>query len=139
MESILLLVNVHWGFNRSSCQLNIDDCSPNSCLNGATCVDGIDTFTCQCLSGYTGSFCQTDIHDCTPNPCQNRGNFTDGINSFACQCPPGYTGMSCQATIDDCPPAGCENGGVSCMGRLNLLLLFSLLFIVSLSTLVLND
>ena len=28
--------------------VNIDDCSPNPCVNGATCVDGIQDYTCLC-------------------------------------------------------------------------------------------
>ena len=84
----------------------------------------------QCPPGFTGSSCQTDVDECTPNPCQNGGMCTDGGNSFACQCPHGYIGMSCETIIDDCSPTGCENGGASCIDRISLLLLLSILFIV---------
>ncbi len=31
-----------------------DDCLwTNGCVNGATCVDGDNTFTCNCMPGYT--------------------------------------------------------------------------------------
>jgi Laminin G domain/EGF-like domain len=44
------------GFNGTTCEQNIDDCTAGSkCYNGATCVDGIASYSCQCPPGYTGS------------------------------------------------------------------------------------
>ena len=40
---------------------DIDDCSPDPCMNGATCMDGIDSYTCACVAGYTGDNCSTGI------------------------------------------------------------------------------
>jgi hypothetical protein len=37
--------------------IDIDDCSTGPCLNGATCNDGIDGYTCTCAPGYTGYHC----------------------------------------------------------------------------------
>lgn len=34
-----------------------DDCNPDPCQNGGNCVDGIDTFTCQCSAGLDGPTC----------------------------------------------------------------------------------
>ena len=34
-----------------------DDCQINSCKNGATCIDDIDYFKCECMPGYTGKDC----------------------------------------------------------------------------------
>ncbi|XP_072046864.1 uncharacterized protein [Amphiura filiformis] len=39
---------------------DINECAPTPCLNGGTCRDGINQFTCDCVSGYTGSRCQFD-------------------------------------------------------------------------------
>ena len=36
---------------------DIDDCSPNQCQNSATCVDGVDSFSCTCAAGYEGDLC----------------------------------------------------------------------------------
>jgi len=41
---------------------DIDDCENSPCLNGATCVDGIDDYTCECIPGYTGSDCGTSTY-----------------------------------------------------------------------------
>ena len=38
---------------------DIDDCSPDPCQNGAACTDGVNTYTCVCLAGYTGMNCET--------------------------------------------------------------------------------
>ena len=37
-----------------------DDCRPNNpCANGGSCTDGVNTFTCNCATGYTGATCAT--------------------------------------------------------------------------------
>lgn len=37
---------------------DINECSSNPCLNGATCVDAVDGYECDCRSGYEGTHCQ---------------------------------------------------------------------------------
>jgi hypothetical protein len=37
---------------------DINDCEPNPCLNSGTCTDGVDTYTCACVAGYTGPSCE---------------------------------------------------------------------------------
>ena len=34
--------------------MNIDECASQPCVNGATCVDGINSYTCQCSPGKKG-------------------------------------------------------------------------------------
>ena len=41
--------------------LDIDDCASAPCQNGGTCVDGINSYTCNCVYGYTGDHCQTGM------------------------------------------------------------------------------
>ena len=38
---------------------DIDDCAGNPCNNGATCNDGVNTYTCTCAAGYEGTNCNT--------------------------------------------------------------------------------
>ena len=47
------------GYDGPLCSNNIDDCSPNPCLNGGSCTDGVASFTCSCASGYEGETCGT--------------------------------------------------------------------------------
>ena len=37
---------------------DINDCAGNPCRNGGTCRDGVNSFTCSCVAGYTGNTCQ---------------------------------------------------------------------------------
>ena len=69
------------GYNGTNCDNNIDDCDPNPCLNGGQCIDGVNSFTCNCTgTGFDGSTCNNNINDCLSNPCQNGGTCIDGIN-----------------------------------------------------------
>ncbi|NWJ07803.1 PGCA protein, partial [Crypturellus undulatus] len=43
---------------------DIDECHSSPCLNGATCVDGIDSFKCLCLPSYGGDMCEIDLQNC---------------------------------------------------------------------------
>ncbi|XP_053437646.1 aggrecan core protein [Nycticebus coucang] len=43
---------------------DIDECLSSPCLNGATCVDAIDSFTCLCLPSYGGDLCEIDQEVC---------------------------------------------------------------------------
>ena len=36
-----------------------DDCAGVTCSDQGTCVDGIDSYTCDCDAGYTDSECST--------------------------------------------------------------------------------
>ena len=37
---------------------DISECPPNQCLNGAICIDGVNSYTCKCLPGYVGKQCE---------------------------------------------------------------------------------
>ena len=38
---------------------DIDECASNPCLNGATCTQSLNLYTCSCATGYTGMNCET--------------------------------------------------------------------------------
>ena len=37
------------------CFKDIDDCVTARCVNGATCVDGVNQYSCTCNVGFTGT------------------------------------------------------------------------------------
>jgi len=49
------------GFTGERCENNIDDCVFSRCANGATCVDGINQYSCICQDGFTGKLCQNEL------------------------------------------------------------------------------
>ena len=38
---------------------DINECSSSPCMNGGTCDDKINQYTCSCAPGYEGSRCDT--------------------------------------------------------------------------------
>ncbi|ERL92058.1 hypothetical protein D910_09380 [Dendroctonus ponderosae] len=105
-------------FRGPNCEENIDDCPGHQCQNGATCIDGVDSYTCQCPSTYTGRYCEQDVDECAnrPSPCQNGATCTNSIGGFSCICVNGWTGLDCSVNIDDCAGAACFNGA-TCIDR----------------------
>ncbi|KAG8508280.1 Sushi, nidogen and EGF-like domain-containing protein 1 [Galemys pyrenaicus] len=113
------------------------------CRNGAKCIDdcvtGNPSYSCSCLSGFTGRQCQLDVDECASQPCRNGGTCTPGPRGFSCQCPAGFGGPTCEAgpgthgaglpltggprclsagstpEPDTCLSAPCQNGG-ACVG-----------------------
>ena len=39
-----------------------DDCDPNPCVNGGSCVDEVNGYRCICRDGYIGDRCQTGMY-----------------------------------------------------------------------------
>ncbi|XP_052807791.1 uncharacterized protein LOC128236745 isoform X3 [Mya arenaria] len=100
------------GFYQQCVPADLDDCNPQPCQNGGTCIDGQGTYTCECAAGYEGTTCVTDIDDCATNTCQNSGKCVDGVNFYTCNCFAGYTGFTCQTDINECASTPCQNSGM---------------------------
>lgn len=82
-------------FNRFA---DVDDCETNPCKNGGKCIDGINSYTCNCAAGYVGKDCETaDIDECTLKPCKNGGVCKDGVGTYDCKCTNGYAGKNCES------------------------------------------
>ena len=39
--------------------VDLDDCVNHNCSNGASCMDGINSYSCNCSAGFTGLNCET--------------------------------------------------------------------------------
>lgn len=52
------------------CEVNINDCSPDSCSGNGLCIDGILGFSCLCEPGWASRDCSLPIDDCVDNMCQ---------------------------------------------------------------------
>jgi len=53
--SIMVRAFVGWEDVRTRCRTRSNDCIGHRCRNGATCVDGVRTYTCHCPPGYSGN------------------------------------------------------------------------------------
>uniref|UniRef100_A0A803SM50 EGF-like domain-containing protein n=1 Tax=Anolis carolinensis TaxID=28377 RepID=A0A803SM50_ANOCA len=113
------------GYTGQYCEVNPDDCVGNQCSNGGTCLDGLGSYSCQCLSGWTGKVGERlhcHLHDaCLGNACHPDAHCdTDLLTGHAvCTCQQGYTGALCNEDIDECQMGAdpCEHGG-SCHNTL---------------------
>ena len=56
------------------CEINVNECEPNPCLNGGTCTDRVNGFTCQCAAGWTGTNCGNPEVAC---PCNDPHVWTE--------------------------------------------------------------
>ncbi|XP_053387401.1 microfibril-associated glycoprotein 4-like isoform X1 [Mercenaria mercenaria] len=90
---------------------DIDDCIQGVCGSHGTCVDGLDSYSCSCKSGFRGMHCETNIDDCIQGVCGSHGTCVDGLDSYSCSCKSGFRGMHCETNIDDCIQGVCGSHG----------------------------
>ncbi|XP_066295931.1 sushi, von Willebrand factor type A, EGF and pentraxin domain-containing protein 1-like isoform X4 [Branchiostoma lanceolatum] len=88
----------------------VNECASNPCMNGGSCVDHINTFTCLCTPGYSGINCQTDTNKCGPNnaPCDHKCH--DRGSGYKCKCGKGFKLFNEVHCIDD-DECAARNGG----------------------------
>lgn len=67
-----------------NCEVEIDECEDQPCQNGATCIDHIASYVCECTAGFQGQDCEVNIDECASVPCLNKGKCIDGINRCDC-------------------------------------------------------
>lgn len=78
------------GYGGTYCTQDADVCGHQApCKHDATCTNtGLDSYSCNCLPGYTGTNCEINIDECEPDPCENGGSCTvSDINYSLCGYP----------------------------------------------------
>lgn len=135
------------------CNINIDDCQSSPCRNDGQCIDGLNSYTCNCSdTGYSGLHCEINIDDCLNSPCANGAECIDGVKDYSCNCHLGYTGKiivttvikykyypykricfnheyyfsgkNCEIDINECESSPCQYSG-TCIQRSNMALYMS--------------
>ena len=95
-EVVDFIVDSLDGMNITECP-SMDVCASQPCINGGTCVQVDERFTCSCPDNYTGIICEVLI--CSVNPCQNGGiciaEIVNGIEVQNCLCHVPYSGEYC--------------------------------------------
>ncbi|KAL5467520.1 hypothetical protein EMCRGX_G031763 [Ephydatia muelleri] len=106
------------GFNGPTCSNDINYCTPTTCLNGGTCVEGLGPLTsCSCAVGFAGSNCNTDLPFCTSTTCLNGGTCVEGLGPLtSCSCAVGFAGSNCNTDVPICTSTTCLNGGTCVEG-----------------------
>lgn len=114
------------GYTGKNCEILVNPCSSNPCLNQGVCSpfasNTTSNFTCVCLPGSTGPLCQYFVDPCSSSPCLFNGNCitvtnTTWINStttngaaslyrvpgqFRCVCAPNWLGPRCEYPLSPC-------------------------------------
>ncbi|XP_051809647.1 protein crumbs homolog 1-like [Acanthochromis polyacanthus] len=125
------------GYGGEQCEAEVDICENSNCSYGATCLKGLQSYTCLCPQNLTGQYCDEKIPEIpwyietNPLPqlplatcqgtrwnynCFNGGNCSEADN--ACYCLPGFTGQWCEKDVDECISDPCMNGGF-CINYVN--------------------
>jgi len=84
------------GYSGRFCNVQIDFCSSNPCLNNGVCIIGTNNYSCSCNLQYTGKNCEILINYCNSNPCLNGATCSIATNfaGYTCSCPSQYTGST---------------------------------------------
>uniref|UniRef100_A0A8C3SW98 Notch receptor 3 n=1 Tax=Chelydra serpentina TaxID=8475 RepID=A0A8C3SW98_CHESE len=89
------------------------------CLNGGSCQDGISSFLCTCLPGFTGPRCASETNECMSSPCRNGATCGSGLwtgpGAISLTLFPApsqnYSGPNCERSVLSCRELACFNGG----------------------------
>ncbi|XP_052789096.1 protein crumbs-like isoform X2 [Mya arenaria] len=103
--------------NTTTAVVDQDDCYNFPCDNGATCIDGVNTYTCKCPHLYNGTNCEIDlsVYGCAVQPCLYNGTCIDqevsGTNTrpYRCNCTEGTKGTNCEQLVNECGLNPCQN------------------------------
>uniref|UniRef100_A0A3B3V6E6 Fibulin-7-like n=1 Tax=Poecilia latipinna TaxID=48699 RepID=A0A3B3V6E6_9TELE len=127
-ESRVCQESLTWTGQQPTCR-DSNECASSPCLNGGTCVDEVNQFSCVCAKGWAGETCQKKLHQtetATTGAYVRPSRCTIVQGTTHCTCEPGYT-ISGRDSYNECElfhngPAGklclhkCVNtpGGYRC-------------------------
>lgn len=100
------------GFTGPLCDMAINFCGPDTCMNSGTCSSSSSGFSCACPLGFTGMQCETP--SCSATTCANGGTCMPLVGGgFECMCQAGFGGNMCLDNVNECEatPSPCLNGG----------------------------
>ena len=62
------------GYAGETCEVPVDSCAANLCLNGGVCVSEGESYKCECpeAEGYLAPFCEK-TEECGRHSCNNKG------------------------------------------------------------------
>ncbi|CAM9746628.1 unnamed protein product [Lampetra fluviatilis] len=108
------------GFSLTSPQIcsDVDECQSRPCKHGGSCANTQGSYSCTCVSGWSGLNCTENIDECAGSVCQNNGTCLDGDNSYTCICWSGWRGVNCSEDVNECLSNPCQNNG-TCLNRNN--------------------
>uniref|UniRef100_A0A673FW13 Cadherin EGF LAG seven-pass G-type receptor 3-like n=1 Tax=Sinocyclocheilus rhinocerous TaxID=307959 RepID=A0A673FW13_9TELE len=96
------------GFTGDYCEIEINLCYSNPCMNGGVCARREGGYTCICREDYTGERCEFDRRGgrCVAGVCRNGGTCLElSGGGFRCECPAGgYEKPYCSVTTRSFPP-----------------------------------
>ena len=91
------------------CEIEVQKCLPDSCLNNGTCSVLDNLVVCDCSStGFQGSTCETEIDECADITCLHGGQCVDEVQGYHCECPCAFTGDLCEEEVDFCRSSPCS-------------------------------
>ena len=92
--------------------VDLDDCVNHNCSNGASCIDGINGYSCNCSVGFSGEHCENSKYSTKEIDTASSRHFSTSIITFALSL------LNFSVDLDDCVNHNCSNGA-SCIGGIN--------------------
>ena len=55
----------------NDCEIDLNLCRSSPCMNGGTCTNSPNTYSCACLPSFTDLDCSVELDACVSSPCVN--------------------------------------------------------------------
>ena len=92
--------------------VDLDDCVNHNCSNGASCIDGINGYSCNCSVGFSGEHCENSKYSTKEIDTASNQQLSTWIITFALFL------LNFSVDLDDCVNHNCSNGA-SCLDGMN--------------------